>query len=450
MPPKTRYAKSGRVSIAYQVVGEGPMDLVFIPGYVSNVEFYWESATGTRLFERLASFARVVLWDKRGTGLSDPVDRVPTLDERTDDLVAVMDAVGVERAAFFGVSEGGPMGLLFAAAHPERTTALVLYGASPKFSSSPDWEWGWSPDEITQRLDEIERDWGEAALLSVFAPTQAENKAMRHAWGQYQRRGGSPGMGRAVYQALCEIDCRQILPAIRVPTLILHPVGDRVADVRAARYMAQRIPGAQMVEFPTEDHLLFFYNPDPIVEEIEHFLTGVRHQSQANRVLATVMFTDIVGSTVRAAELGDHRWRDLLATHDAAVRQELKRFDGQEVKTTGDGFLATFTAPSRAIACACAVRDTVRELGLDVRIGVHTGECEIMGSDVGGLAVHTGARVAALAEPGEVLVSSTVKDLVAGARIDFTDRGTHQLKGVPGEWRVFAVSVESAVETGSS
>jgi class 3 adenylate cyclase len=247
-------------------------------------------------------------------------------------------------------------------------------------------------------------------------------------------------MGRAVYEALCQIDCRHILPAVTVPTLILHPTGDRVAHVRAARYMAEQIPGAQMVEFPSDDHLLLMLDPDPIVDEIEQFLTGVRHDTRSNRVLATVMFTDIVGSTTRAAELGDHRWRDLLATHDASVRRELKRFEGQEVKTTGDGFLATFSAPSRAIACACAVRDAVRQFGIDVRVGLHTGECELMGSDVGGLAVHTGARVAALAGPGEVLVSSTVKDLVAGTKIDFDDRRTHQLEGVPGDWRLFAVT----------
>ncbi len=440
MQPKTRYAKSGGVSIAYQVLGEGPLDVVFIPGFVSNVEFWWELPGTTRIFERLASFARVVLWDKRGTGLSDPVDRVPTLDERVDDLMAVMDAVGSERAAFFGVSEGGPMSLLFAASHPERTTALVLYGASPKFSSAPDWEWGWSADEIAERLEEIERDWGDAALISLFGPTQVDNEAVRHAWGRFQRTGASPAMGRAVYEALCELDCREVLSAIGVPTLILHPTGDRVADVRAARHMAARIPGAQMVEFPSDDHILVMLDPDPIVDEIEQFLTGVRHETQSNRVLATVMFTDIVGSTVRAAELGDQRWRDLLATHDAAVRRELKRFEGREVKTMGDGFLATFAAPSRAIACACALRDAVHQFGIDVRVGLHTGECEIMGDDVGGLAVHTGARVVAHAGAGEVLVSSTVKDLVAGARIGFVDRGAHELKGVPGEWRLFAVT----------
>jgi len=441
MQPKTRYAKSGDLSIAYQVIGDGPFDLVFIPGYVSNVEFWWELPTITRMFERLASFARVILWDKRGTGLSDPVADVPSLDERIDDMLAVMDAAGCERASFFGVSEGGPMGLLFSAAHPERTNALVLYGASPKFSSGPGWDWGWSPEEITSRFDEMERSWGEGALLSLFAPSQADSEPLRLAWGQFQRRGASPRMGRTVYQALCDLDCREILSAISVPTLILHVTGDRVAHVNAARYMAERIPGAEIVEFPGDDHVLIMLDPDPIVDEIEQFLTGVRHEAQSNRVLATVMFTDIVGSTVRAAELGDTRWRDVLASHDAAVRRQLNRFDGREVKTTGDGFLATFSAPSRAIACACAVRDAVHQVGMDVRIGLHTGECELMGDDVGGVAVHTGARVAALAGPGDVLVSSTVKDLVAGSRIEFADRGSHELKGVPGDWRLYAVSV---------
>jgi len=278
------------------------------------------------------------------------------------------------------------------------------------------------------------------ALLWLFAPSQQDNEAIQHAWGRYQTMGASPAMARAVLEALCELDCRQVLSSISAPTLILQPNAERVAHVGAARYMAEHIPGAQIVEFPSTDHLLLMYDPDPIVDEIEQFLTGVRHEGPSNRILATVMFTDIVDSTVRAAELGDQRWRDLLASHDAAVRRQLRRFDGQEVKTTGDGFLATFAAPSRAVACACAIRESVRDFGIDVRIGLHTGECELMGSDVGGLAVHTGARVTGLAQPGEVLVSSTVKDLVAGSRITFVERGVHQLKGVPGEWHVFAVA----------
>ncbi|MGH9002767.1 MAG: adenylate/guanylate cyclase domain-containing protein, partial [Acidimicrobiia bacterium] len=327
-----------------------------------------------------------------------------------------------------------------AAAHPEQTTALVLYGASPKFSAAPGWEWGWSPDEMARALDEIDTNWGDPALMWLFGPSQEDNEAIRYSWGRYQRISASPAMARAVLEALCELDCRHVLSSISAPTLILHATEERVAHVGAARYMAQQIPGARMVEYPSADHMLMMYDPDPMVDEIQQFLTGVRHEGPSNRILATVMFTDIVSSIERAAELGDQRWRDLLASHDAAVRRELRRFDGQEVKTTGDGFLATFTAPSRAVSCACAIREAVRQYGIEVRIGLHTGECELIGSDVGGLAVHTGARVAALAEPGEVLVSSTVKDLVAGSRINFVERGTHELKGVPGEWRVFAVA----------
>ncbi len=439
MPPKTRYARAGRVSIAYQVVGDGPLDLVFIPGYVSNVEFYWEMPTMARALERLASFSRLIVWDKRGTGLSDPVERVPTLDKRAEDLRAVMDAADSERAALFGISEGGPMGMLFAAAHPERTTALILHGVSPKFSSSTDWEWGWSPEEIAECLAELERDWGEAALIDLFAPSRANDEAVRQVWARFQRTGASPAMGRAVYEALCELDCRDVLPAIRVPTLIVHRTGERVARVEAARYMAERIPGARLVELPGIDHAFTIGEWEPVVDEMEHFLTGVRPQRPVDRVLATVLFTDIVGSTARAVEVGDHRWRELLSAHNALIRQALERFGGKEVKTTGDGFLATFAGPSRAIYCARALHDDVRNLGLKIRVGLHTGECELMGDDVGGLAVHIAARVAALAEAGEVLVSSTVKDLVAGSGIEFDERGRHVLKGIPGDWQLFAI-----------
>ena len=439
MPPRTRYAKAGRVSIAYQVVGDGPLDLVFIPGYVSNVEYYWEMPTMVGAMERLASFSRLIVWDKRGTGLSDPVDRVPTLDERADDLRAVMDAAGSERAALFGISEGGPMGMLFAAAYPERTSALILHGVSPKFSSSADWEWGWSPEEIADRLAELERDWGEAALIDLFAPSLANDEAARQVWARFQRTGASPAMGRAVYEALCELDCRDVLPAIRVPTLIVHRTGERVAKVEAARYMAERIPGAKLVEFPGIDHSFTMGEWEPVVDEIEQFLTGVRPERPVDRVLATVLFTDIVNSTAKAVDVGDHHWRELLSAHNALIRRALERFGGKEVKTTGDGFLATFAGPSRAIECARALHDGVQQLGLDIRVGFHTGECELIGEDVGGLAVHIGARVAALAKPCEVLVSSTVKDLVAGSGIAFEDRGMHVLKGIPGEWQLFAI-----------
>ncbi len=437
--PETRYAKSGGVSIAYQVVGDGPIDLVFIPGFVSNVEYYWEMPATARAFRRFASFSRLIIWDKRGTGLSDPVARVPTLDERAEDLRAVMDAAGSERAAIMGISEGGPMGILFAAVHPDRTSALILHGVSPKFSASADWEWGWSPDEVRVLLADVEENWGRTALIDVFAPTLANDPTAAQVWGRIQRVGASPAMGIALWQALCELDCREVLPAVRVPTLILHRTGERVAHVEGARYMARTIPGAKIVEFPGIDHSFLVGAADPVIDEIEEFLTGVRPGQVADRILATVLFTDIVGSTERAAQLGDHRWRDLLAAHDKAVRRELSAFGGKEINWTGDGFLATFTGPSRAIECACAVRDAVRHLGLEIRVGLHTGECERLAHDqLGGLAVHIGARVAALAGAGEVLLSSTVKDLVAGSGMDFLDRGCHALKGIPGEWRLFA------------
>jgi pimeloyl-ACP methyl ester carboxylesterase len=439
--PKTRYARStGGVSIAYQVVGDGPLDLVFIPGYVSNVDYYWEMPGTARALERLASFTRLIVWDKRGTGLSDPVGSVPTLDERSEDLRAVMDAAGSERAALFGISEGGPMGLMFAAAHPDRTVALILHGASPKFSAGPDWPWGWSRDEIVQRLDELERDWGEGALLDLFAPSRAADPAARQVWGRFQRTGASPAMGRAVYEALVELDCRDILPAVRVPTLIVHRTDERVARVEAARFMAEQIPGARLVELPGIDHAFTMGDWVPVVDEIEQFLTGVRHHRSFDRVLATIVFTDIVDSTARAAELSDHHWRNLLADHDAVVRRELDRFGGQEIKRTGDGFLALFTGPSRAIACACAIRDGMRTLGIDIRAGLHTGECEVTPDDVEGLAVHIAARVAAVGGPAEIVVSNTVRDLVAGSGVQFTDRGTHALKGLEGEWRLFTVA----------
>jgi pimeloyl-ACP methyl ester carboxylesterase len=437
--PRTRYAKSDGVSLAYQVVGEGPIDLALVPGFVSNVEHYWEMPTVPRIMERIASFSRLILWDKRGTGLSDPVTEVPTLEERMDDLRVVLDAVGSERATLFGVSEGGPMSLLFSATYPERTTSLILYGTTPRFSAADDWSAGWTPDFANAILEQTEEHWGEGASAGAFIPSSVEDPGMVQAWARFERAGASPGMARAVVEALTQLDVRDILPSVRVPTLILHRTGDMIASVEGARYMAEQIPNARLVEFEGADHVPFVGDVDVVVDEIEEFLTGTRQGRAPTRVLATVLFTDIVDSTRKAAELGDRRWRDLLERHDAAVRLQLERFRGREVKTVGDGFLATFDGPARAIECASAIRDAVRPLGIEVRAGLHTGECEVIGDDIGGMAVNIGARVGALAETGEVLVSSTVKDLVVGASIDFLDRGTHDLKGVPDEWRLFAV-----------
>lgn len=438
--PRTRYALSGDAHIAYQVFGEGDVDLVFVPGFVSNIEHYWEMPGTPELLKRLGSFARVVMFDKRGTGLSDPVADAPPLEQRMDDMQAVMDATGLERAALFGISEGGPASVLFAATYPERTNALVLYGSTPRFRTDEDISWGATDKQIQRILAVASEQWGDGALLEAFAPSAADDPAMKEIWSRFQRAGASPAMGRAVLAALFEIDVRDILPTIQVPTLIVHRTGDLIAPVEGARLMAEKIPGARYVEFEGDDHVPFTGDFGPVLDEMEEFLTGTRRPRQLDRVLATVMFTDIVDSTRRAAEAGDRGWRELIERHDELTRRQLDRFRGREVKTLGDGFLATFDGPARAIECACAVTDGVRPLGLEVRAGLHTGECELAGDDVRGMAVNIGARIGALAQPSEVLVSGTVKDLVVGADLEFADRGEHELKGVPGTWRLFAAS----------
>ncbi len=434
-PPETRYARSGDVFIAYQVLGHGPLDLVFIPGFVSHVEHWWEAPPITRFMQRLASFSRLILFDKRETGLSDRVAGIATLEERMDDVRAVMDTVGSEQAAVFGISEGGPMSILFAATYPERTSALVVYGSFPEFSY-----WIPTPEALEQLLTKIEQGWGTCVTLPMFAPSFVEDAQFRHWWARFERSGASPGAVKALMRMNSEINISHVLPAIRVPTLILHRAEDTAVAVEGSRFMAERIPGAKYVELSGRDHVPMLGDADAILDEIEEFLTGTRLGAETDRALLTVLFTDIVGSTERAAELGDRRWRDLLDSHRAVMRHELARYRGREVATTGDGFLATFDGPARAIRCAIGAREAVRQLGLEIRAGLHTGECELLGEDVGGIAVHIGARVAASAMPGEVLVSSTVKDLVAGSGLQFEDRGTHTLKGIPDEWRLFAVA----------
>ena len=434
MPTETRYAKSGDLHIAYQVVGSGAIDLVLVPGFVSHVEGSWEEPSYGRFLERLSSFARLIRFDKRGTGLSDRGTDIPTLEERMDDLRAVMEAAGSQRAAVLGVSEGGAMSALFAATFPERTSALVLYGTFAEFRS-----WVPSPEHMERFIRAIDENWGTGSSLPRFAPSVAQDDQFRHWWARQERLGASPGAAMALMRMNSEIDVRHILPTIRVPTLVLHRTGDVTVNVEAGRYQAAHIPGAKYVELSGVDHLPYVGNADAVLDEIEEFLTGVRPVSAPDRVLATVLFTDMVGSSELAARLGDRRWHDLLQAHHGIVRQELARFRGLEVDTAGDGFLATFDGPARAIRCARSLGEAVRPLGIEIRTGLHTGECEIIGQKVGGIAVHTGARVAALAGPGEVLVSSTVRDLVAGSGLRFTDRGVHSLKGIPGEWRLFAV-----------
>src|SRR3954447_9203814 len=440
-PP--RYAKSGDVSIAYQVVGDGPLDVVLVLGFATHLDLQWDMPPFASFFERIGSFARLIIFDKRGNGLSDPVAEAPTLEQRIDDVRAVMDAAGSERAALLGISEGGPMSILFAATHPERVTALVLHGAMGRTTWAPDYPWAVPADALRESAAEfIAPFWGEAsdAMLDLFAPSFAGDPTAMEFTARMERSAASPAMVQQIFEMFLDIDVRDVLPAIHVPTLVLHRRGDRVVNRRAGEELAAQIPGARYVELPGADHLPWAGDAEDVLGEIEEFLTGARSTPEPDRVLATVMFTDIVASTERAAQLGDSRWRELLAAHQTAVRRELTRFRGHEVKTLGDGYLATFDGPARAIRCGRAIAETARSTGLDVRIGLHSGEVELMDGDVGGIAVHIAARVGALAGAGEVLVSSTVKDLVAGSGIAFEDRGTKQLKGIPDEWRLFAAA----------
>jgi pimeloyl-ACP methyl ester carboxylesterase len=443
---ETRYARSGDVSIAYQVIGEGPFDVVLVPGFLSHVELGWKVPVAARTRERLVEFCRLILFDKRGTGMSDRVGGAPTLEARMDDVRAVMDASGSARAAILGVSEGAPMSLLFAATYPERTAALVLWGGLPRMMWAADYPWGYT--------EEGYREWAEGTEGSLFGRRGEALEGLR-AQGfagpgeaesllEYYRSSISPGALRELFLMNKEIDVRHVLSAIRVPTLIVHGTDDETVPLAGARYMAERIPGARLVELPGAGHLMVGDVAVALVATVEIFLrevweAGAWDDVAPERVLTTVLFTDIVDSSARLAGLGDRAWRELLERHHGLVRQELQRFRGIEVDTAGDGFFASFDGPARGIRCATAIVQSVKELGLEVRAGLHTGECEIVDGKVAGIAVHTGARVASQAQAGEVLVSSTVKDLVAGSGIAFSDRGAHELKGVPGEWQLFAV-----------
>jgi pimeloyl-ACP methyl ester carboxylesterase len=444
MNPETHYATNGDINIAYQVIGNGPRDLILVPGWMSNIEVFWDEPAVARFLRRLASFSRLILFDKRGTGLSDRSGNLPDLETRMDDVRAVMDAVGSERAALCGYSEGGVMCALFAATYPARTTALITIGSFARQRPGPDYPWGRPEEQQEKFLDAIRKEWGGPVGLDLRAPSVAGDERVRQWWARFLRMSASPAAALALTRMNYEIDVRHVLPAIRVPTLLLHSVGDMAVDVNASRYMAQAIAGAKYVEFPSNDHLPWCADADAILDEIEEFLTGERQGPLPDRILATILFTDIVGSTDRAVALGDQRWRDLLENFYGVVRRELPRFRGVEMGTAGDGVLATFDGPARGIRCAHKVAEAVAPLGVNVRTGLHTGECEIIDNNVGGIAVHTAARVAALADTGEVLVSHTVKDLVAGSGIRFESRGTHVLKGVPGEWPLFAAIAQSA------
>ena len=439
--PEIQYAKSGDVNIAYQVYGEGDLDIVLVFGYISHLDLFWDGPPFVEYVKRLGSFARVIMFDKRGVGLSDPVERAATLEERMDDVRAVMDAAGSERAALLGTSEGGPMSILFASTYPERTQALVLYGAMARSTYAPDYPWAAPIEDLQQSSEELVGPyWGKGASIEIFSPSQADDPGAREFYARLERQGASPQMVGQLAEMFLDIDVRHVLPSIHVPTLVLHRRGDRVVNVRAARYLAEQVPDAKYVELDGIDHNILAGDMEPILQEIQEFLTGIRPAPVYDRVLATVLFTDIVDSTKKAAELGDKKWREILEGQQTLVRSELDRHRGREVKTTGDGFLATFDGPARAIRCATSITGEIGRLGVEIRAGVHTGECEVMGDDVGGIAVHTASRICSLAGSGEVLVSRTVKDLVAGSGIGFEDRGVHTLKGVPDEWQLLAVT----------
>ena len=440
MPP-VQYAKNGDVHIAYQVAGAGPPDLLFVTGALGNLRLWWEEPAARRFWERLASFSRLILFDKRGMGLSDR-GNFGTLEDRMDDMRAVLDAVGSGRASLFGLSEGAPLSVLFAATYPERTAALVLYGAEVKEETTNDWPWGEATrEEFEESMKGVSERWNDgSSFTKYFMPSAGEDERLADWWRRLKTESFGPGDAIAYMRLAFEIDIRGVLPALDVPTLVMHQARDRVCHVENGRYLAEHIKGARYVEIDGEDHVPWEPQTETILGEMNEFLTGDRAEPEPDRVLATVLFTDIVDSTRRAVELGDRRWKDLLETHHRTVRDEVARFRGRELDSAGDGIFASFDGPARGIRCARSIVDSVKSIGLGVRAGLHTGECELVGDKLGGIAVHIGARVASQAAAGEVLVSRTVRDLVAGSGIEFRDRGVAQLKGVPGEWQLYAVT----------
>jgi class 3 adenylate cyclase len=441
--PETRYARQGDLHLAYQVLGAGPPDILMLDQWFSHMEAQWDVLPLASFRERLASFGRLIMFDKRGAGLSDPVptSTLPTLEQWMDDVSTVLDAAGSERAVVIANLGGGLLGATYAAAHPERVASLVLVDCFARFLAADGYPFGGPPEGVDEAMEEVETGAGHGLMIDLFAPSVVHDEPVRRAWARYERQAASPGMMKAVVRLMYESDVRSVLPAIRVPTLVMQHAGAKRFGPPFGRFLAEHIEGARYVELPGPDSLIWAGDQSATLDEIEDFVTGVRPAPEPTRVLATVLFTDIVGSTATASDLGDARWRRLLEEHNHVVRRQLDRFGGRQVKTVGDGILATFDGPARAVRCAAAIRDGVKELGLEVRAGLHTGEIELDGEDIAGLAVHIGARVSALASGGEILVSSTVKDLVAGSGLTFEDRGSHQLKGVPGDWRVFKVVI---------
>ncbi len=451
--PPTRYARSGDASIAYQVCGEGDLDLLFFTGWIAQIEQLWEAPANRRFLERLSVFGRLILYDGRGTGLSEHVLERYTVEQDMEDAIAVLDAAESERSAVMTYGAGGLVGVRLAAEHPERIGALILYASVARMAWAPDYDWAPTLEQRAEMSEHAIASWGEPnrELVEAFVPSLADDPTIAQWFARMQRLAASPSEARQIQRAMDSVDERASLPRIRVPTLVMHRPRERTWNVLHSRYLAEHIPGARYVELDGIDSFPFVGDSEAIVEEIEEFLTGGRRGGELARALLTVMFTDIVDATARAAELGDGRWRDLLARHDETIRKELSRFDGHEVKTVGDGFLATFDGPpSRALRCALAITEAARELGVEVRIGIHTGECELIGDDVGGMAVHIASRVGGLAAPGEVLVSGTVFGTVVGGPFEFTDRGFHELKGVPGRWPLFSLGARPPAPLGSA
>jgi pimeloyl-ACP methyl ester carboxylesterase len=444
--PRTRYAQSGDVSIAYQIVGEGPLDIVLAPGFPSHLEHAWTQPLLAHFYARLASFSRLILFDKRGLGLSDRVadSDLPGVEQRTDDIRAVLDAVGSNRATVVGISDGGPIAAVFAATHPERVISLVIVNSFARRVQADDYPWGPTADDWRGFVDAVRQDWGGPLFLDFLVPSRAGDREFADWWATYLRQSSSPGAAAAYLRMNAQIDVRAVLPAVHVPTLILHSIGDRICPIEGGRYLASRIAGSRLVELPGDDHHAWASEPDRLIGEIEEFVTGQRHAPPPDSVLTTLLFTDIVGSTETAAELGDRRWKTLLDSHHAIVRAQLDRFHGVEVNTTGDGFLAMFDGPARAVRCAIAINAALGAVGVGIRAGVHTTEVELSGRDVRGIGVHVAARITALAGRGEVVVTRVVRDLAVGSKLTFHERGRHVLKGVPGEWELLTVLADDA------
>ena len=441
-PPETRYAKSGGVHIAYQVFGQGESDLVFVPGWTSHIEYAWEEPGFARFLNRLGSFRRVTWFDKRGTGLSDRDVGLPTLEQRMDDVRAVMDTVGIKRAAILGTSEGGSMSILFAATYPEKVSHLILYGAFARRICDPDYPWAPTLKQREEWIDSLEKGWGGDIELETLAPSKAKDESFKKWFTTYGRLSVSPAAAVALARMNTYIDVRNVLPSIHVPTLVIHRTGDRDVDIGNGVYLAKNIPGAKFVELPGNDHAWLAGDTDAVNDQIEEFLTGVRSAGHQDRVLSTILFTDIVDSTKKATEIGDDRWKKLLVAHNDLVRGEFSKFRGREIKSTGDGFVAIFDGPGRAVQCAREIISSGKKLGVSIRAGLHTGECELVGNDIAGVAVHIAARISSMAGKNEVLVSSTVKDLVSGSGIPFQNAGTRSLKGIEGRWHIYSASIQ--------